>query len=108
MSKTEISPVKFVPVVADFNPLADIEEVDQFGWLDLRQAFLTGTVEGSLAPEDASYNGIDDPSSLLGAPKDTFEAIRQANAVAKASSVKSAAAAAAPTEGGSASSAAAE
>lgn len=107
MGKIESSPAKFVPVDAEYNPFADIEEVDQFGWLDLRQAFLTGTVEGSLAPEDASYNGIEDPSSLLGAPKDTFEAIRQATAVAKASS-KSAASAAAPTEGGVASSAAAE
>ena len=100
---------KFTPNLCEYDPVRDVQEVDQFGYLDLRQAFLTGTVEGSLAPADESYNGVDDPSSLLSSPKDTFEAIRQAEAVAKAKSAKSAAVKTdAPTEGGAASSAVAE
>ena len=107
--KKEVSRLygKFTPVDATFDPACDVSEVDQFGFLDLRQSFLTGTVEGSLAPTDENYNGIEDQDSLLPAPKDAFEAIRQAQAVAKAAS-KDAPAGDAPTEGGAASSAAAE
>lgn len=108
--KKEITDVyrgKFTVCVAVFDSSCDVSEVDQFGFLDLRQSFLTGTVEGSLAPTDDNCNGIEDPGSLLNAPKDQFEAIRQAQAVAKAAS-KNAPAGDAPTEGGAASSAAAE
>lgn len=96
---------KFTPVVCVFDPIVDIEEVDQFGYLDLRQAFLTGTVDGSLAPSDEAYNGMDDPDGVLPASKDTFEAIRQAE---KVSAVKSAAKAEAASGDKASSSAAAE
>ena len=93
---------KFTPVVCTFDPNVDICEVDQFGFTNLRQAFLTGTIEGTSALDDESFNGVDDPSSLLPAAKDIFESYRQANAL-RSASIKAAAA-----EAAAASSAAAE
>ena len=101
----------FTPCECVYDALMDSAEVDQFGFLDLRQAFLTGTVDGGLAPDDSSYNGVDDPDGILPAPKDEFEAIRQAELASrygKRKSVEPAASAAPSTEGEGASSAAGE
>lgn len=101
----------FTPVEAVFDAFLDCGEVDQFGFVDLRQAFLTGTVEGGLAPDDTSYSGIDDPEAILPAPKDQFEAIRQAELASRYGKRKTeapAAPAAPSTEGEGASSAAGE
>lgn len=105
---------KFTPCVAVFDPEVDIQEVDQFGFIDLRQAFLTGTVDGVAAPDSDFYSGVDDPEGILPAPKDKFEAIRQAQYAAEAGkssrskSSQPAATAAPSTEGEGASSAAGE
>lgn len=60
----------------DFNPVFDICEVDQFGFVDLRIAFETHTIPGDLNPDDMSFNEIDDPSSIIGKPSDIFSAIQ--------------------------------
>lgn len=101
----------FTPVDCVYDPMVDCAEVDQFGYIDLRQAFLTGTVDGALAPDDTSFNGIDEPDAILPAPKDQFEAIRQvelASRYGKRKSAEPAAPAAPLTEGEGASSAAGE
>lgn len=101
----------FTPRECVFDPLMDFAEVDQFGYINLRQAFLTGVVDGQLAPEEGAYSGIDDPEAIMSAPKDEFEAIRQAQYAASykpKSKSQSAAPAAPSTEGEGASSAAAE
>ena len=59
------TPEKFTPCVCVFDPDIDICEVDQFGFVDMRQAFLTGTIEGAVAPDDSSYSGIDRPHRYL-------------------------------------------
>lgn len=59
-----------------FNPVVDLCEVDQFGYVDLRNALETHTVPGDLNPDDMSYNEIDDPSSIVGKPSDIFSAIQ--------------------------------
>ena len=103
--------VLFTPVTSYYDPSLDCGEVDQFGFTDLRQAYLTGTVEGGFAPDDTSYSGVDDPDAILPAPKDQFEAIRQAELAdryGKRKSVTPAAPAAPSTEGEGASSAAGE
>lgn len=101
----------FTPRECVFDPLVDVAEVDQFGFIDLRQAFLTGVVDGQLSPDDGAYSGIDDPAAIMSAPKDEFEAIRQAQYAASykpKTKTTSAAPAAPSTEGEGASSAAAE
>lgn len=99
---------KFTAVSSTYDPLVDVAEVDQFGYTDLRQAFLTGTIEGTSTLDIEEYNGVDAPDSLLPAAKDIFESYRQANMI-RSHTIKSAAAGAdAPAEAGAASSAAAE
>lgn len=101
----------FTPVVCCYDPLLDCAEVDHFGFRDLRQAFLTGTVDGALAPDDSGYSGINNPEAILPAPRDQFEAIRQAEISVrydKRRKLVSAAVAAPSTEGDGASSAASE
>lgn len=106
---------KFTPCVASYDAFLDMEEVDQSGFVDLRQAFLTGMVDGMSNPAEESFSGVDEPDGILPVPKDRFDAIRQAQYVASSArssrsskSVEPAAAAASPTEGGDASSAAGE
>lgn len=59
-----------------FDVLEDMNEVDQFGYLNLCEAYVTGTVEGSINPDQLSFNDIDEPASILGRPADEFDAIR--------------------------------
>ena len=75
------------------NPVADgsrdLCEVAQTGYVDLRLAFSTGTIDGDLSANEQSFNGIDEPNSLIGKPDDCFAAMRAAevsNSVAAAKS----------------------
>lgn len=91
--------VKFTPVLCVFDKERDIVEVDQFGAIDLRAAFISGTVPGDLIADPEAYNGVEDPASLLGKPSDTFDAIRKAQYVKSAESAAKAEAAAASSAG---------
>lgn len=74
-----------------YDPKCDLHEVDQFGFLNLRDVYENGAVDGAMTFEAEKYNGVSDPSLLLSRPKDQFEALRQTsyvNSVLK--SVKSA------------------
>lgn len=63
--------------------------VSQFGWLDIREAFITGSVVGDFNAAELSSNGIDDPASIVGKPDDVFSAMRMKSAFEKAGSSKS-------------------
>lgn len=71
----------FVYEPIEYDPLADIAPVDQFGFVDLHEAFLNASIPGELNTEAENYNGVDDPDSLLGRPSDVFDAIRKASYV---------------------------
>lgn len=64
-----------------FNKQKDISEVDQFGYIDLVQALTTGAVDSSLKIEESTFNNIDDPASIMGKPRDVFEAYKMAGIV---------------------------
>lgn len=100
MAKSNTSD-KFVPVNSVYNPNTDVAEVDQFGFTDMRQAFLTGMIDGNSTIDSEEYNGVEDAASLMGAPKDIFESTRQYSRYARAVS-------AAKSEDAAASSAVAE
>lgn len=100
MNKNELSPAKFTPVVCEFLPGVDLEEVDQFGFIDLRDAFLNGNMPGDVSVDLEAYNGIDDPDSIMDRASDQFDAFRQAEYVKGAESAAAAKAKAA-TSGGS-------
>lgn len=64
-----------------FNPLRDIQPVDQFGFVDLRTAFENGYVHGNTDVNENDYNDIEDPASIVGKPSDAFEAMRMQDAL---------------------------
>ena len=60
----------------EYNDIVDIKEVDQFGFVDLNECMANGQVPSSVSNTEDEYNGIDDPSSILGKPHDVFEAYK--------------------------------
>ena len=58
-----------------YNPLKDVSQVDQFGFVDISYVLTTGNVPGDLSVKDDEYNGIDDPRSIVGKPSDVFDAL---------------------------------
>lgn len=72
----------FEPVVivsGEFSP--NIASVEQYGYVDLRVAYANASVPSTLEGVEGSFNGIDDPKSILGMPDDVFSAMRAAKAV---------------------------
>lgn len=67
-----------------YNPLTDVQPVDQFGFIDLVKAKETGTIPANISGVEVDYNGVDDPSSLLNRPADQFEAMRQVKRISAA------------------------
>lgn len=69
-----------------FDPVRDIAPVDQFGFIDLKSALANGVVPSVMPDSDVDYNGVDDPDSIIGTPRDVFEAIDMQNALQDAAS----------------------
>lgn len=68
-------------MIYNFEPVTvkekgDLFIVSQFGYVDLVKANQTGTLEGTIEGLEQSCNGIDEPSSIFGRPKDIFQAYR--------------------------------
>lgn len=72
----------------DYNDITDIKEVDQFGFVDLNECMANGQVPSTVSNTEDEYNGIDDPSSILGKPHDVFEAYRMQDYVKSAGKIK--------------------
>ena len=72
----------------EYNEIGDIKEVDQFGFVDLNECMANGQVPSSVSNTEDEYNGIDDPSSILGKPHDVFEAYRMQDYVKSAGKTK--------------------
>lgn len=66
-----------------YNPIEDLKPVDAFGFLDLASAYVNKTVPSDTVTQDSDYNGIDDPASILGKPRDVFDALRMQDRVTK-------------------------
>ena len=64
-----------------FDKVADLSEVDQFGYIDLSEAISIGTVSSVLKIEDTAFNNIDDPGSIIGKPRDVFEAYKMGSLI---------------------------
>lgn len=65
-----------------YDPIRDIQAVDQVGAVDLRQANAMNSIPANLEAEVGSSNDIDDPRSIGYRPKDQFEAAQAARATA--------------------------
>lgn len=57
-----------------YNPRVDLHPVEQTGFVDLAKANSMSAIPAQLSAEVLSYNGIDDPNSIVGRPADVFEA----------------------------------
>lgn len=65
-----------------FNPKKDRKAVDVAACgVDLREAYVHGTVPSNVSGGEVSYNDCEDPGSLMSHPRDTFEAYRQSDYV---------------------------
>lgn len=64
-----------------FDPVKDRHEVDQFGFINLREAYEHGTVNGAVSFDAEKFNGVSDASTLMNRPRDVFEAMRQSEYV---------------------------
>ena len=67
-----------------FNPERDLKEVEPFGFVDLKNAFVERCVPSQVGESESDYNGIDNPESILGKPSDVFDALRAAVELEKA------------------------
>lgn len=74
-----------------FDPKYDRSEVDQFGFLDLCDAYANGSVPGSVDFSSSEFNGMT-PDDVMSRPDDKFAALRQRSYVQN--TLKAAAAAA--------------
>ncbi len=65
--------------ICKYDENKDIREVDQFGFIDLAECLSNGVVPSTVADSEADYNGIEDPSEILGKPSDVFECYKMAD-----------------------------
>lgn len=70
----------------NFDPVKDLKAVEQFGFVDLKEAWVNRCVPSQVGESDADYNGIDNPASILGMPSDVFDALDMVEYVEKAES----------------------
>lgn len=65
-----------------YNPAKDYSEVDQFGFVDIRKSMINGYVPNDLQSDSSLFNGIENPSSIVGKPSDIFESYRMMDSLA--------------------------
>lgn len=64
-----------------FNKQRDLQEVEQFGFVDLNKAYDKGVIEGSVSLVDESFNGVVNPATLISRSHDVFDSLRKARYV---------------------------
>lgn len=63
-----------------YNPITDIQRVEQCGFVDLAAANAASSIPSDLSASELQYNDIDDPNGIAGRPSDAFEAAQMAKA----------------------------
>lgn len=64
-----------------YNPDSDIQDVEQFGFVDLKAANENSSIPVIDGLEDSKFNGVEDPRSLGFMPKDVFEQMQANKAI---------------------------
>lgn len=70
--------------IIPFDPAVDIQEVEQFGFVDLCEAYVRGSIPGDLSSNDESFSGAAEAGALMHSAQDVFEAMRNADYVQSA------------------------
>lgn len=68
---------RFVAPPSEFDPSCDLQEVDQFGFVNLDEAFSKGIIPGGLSDTEESFNGIQNPGTLVSRCMDVFDGLRK-------------------------------
>lgn len=63
------------------NPRRSKKPVDQFGFVDVVKIINTNSLPALDTDGANTYNGIEDPGSILGKPSDIFEAMAMQSAI---------------------------
>lgn len=66
-----------------FDPEKDLREVDQFGHVDLHDAFVNSAIPSDLQAQVGNFNNIDDPSLVRPRPADVFEGMQAEKSYAR-------------------------
>lgn len=64
-----------------FDCQVDNQEVDQFGFIHLNEAFEKGIVPGGVDMTEESFNGVQNPGTLMSRSDDVFSGLRKAQYV---------------------------
>lgn len=62
-------------IVRVFDKIQDMAEVEQFGYVNLAHAYVSGAIDGHINPDVSAMNNIEEPESIIGKPSDEFDAI---------------------------------
>lgn len=72
---------RFVQRDFAFNPATDMQEVDQFGFVNLGEAFEKGIIPSVVEETGETFNGVSNPGTLISHATDVFDGIRKAEYV---------------------------
>lgn len=72
---------KFVDIAMLPRPEVDMQEVDQFGFVNLADAFDKGIIPSTAAVVDSDFNGVANPGTLISRSTDVFDGYRKAEYV---------------------------
>lgn len=64
-----------------YDPVKDIQPVDQFGFVDIVKANANSAIEDPIQIVDERFNGIEDPRSIGTRPADLFEEMQANKAI---------------------------
>lgn len=67
--------------VTKYDPLRDVVQVSNSGFVDLVKANQTSQIDVPLALSEEHFNGIDDPKSIVARPSDVFETMQANRAI---------------------------
>lgn len=67
--------------VTKYDPLKDVSQVENSGYVDLVKANQTSQIDVPLQLSEEHYNGIDDPKSIGTRPSDVFETMQANKAI---------------------------
>lgn len=62
-----------VTPINGYDPLKDVSEVSQTGFVDLNTCWKNNSIPSDIDIDEDSFDGVDNPASLLSNPKDVFD-----------------------------------
>lgn len=68
--------------ICEFDPIRDVQAVEQSGYIDLAKANATSSIPSGISNTELNFNEIDDPRAIGGRPADTFEALQMMRSTA--------------------------